>query len=178
MGRGRGRSRKRIALSYGQTEETFFHNTAISTSDKDVEELILDTSKGDLGLRGAAVIVVVVNTDLATILVASKIDLDLSGKVSLRVASRNSDPVVVTDNLIPVTLTSNLLARSVARIAVSGQTIVIVRKVTDTNSSLALSVDHGLLLKDVEDKDTTGASKAGDKDPVVLTRVGLPLDLR
>jgi len=174
-GCGRG---KRLTLSDGHTEEALLHNDIISTSDKDVEELILNTSEGDLSLRGAAVIVIVVDTDLATVFVASKIDLDLSGKVSDTVAGRDSDPVIVTNDLVPVALTRKLPARSIAHVTVGCQTIVIVRKAADTNGSLALSVDHRSLLVDVKHEDATAASETGDKDPVVLTRVGSPLDLR
>jgi len=122
--------------------------------------------------------VIVVDTNLTTIIRATKVNLDLCGKVGLRVASRDGNPVIVTNELVPVTLTSNLLARGIADIAISGQTIVIVRKATDTNGSLALSVDHRSLLKHIEHKDTSAAAEASDEDPVVLTRVGSPLDLR
>jgi len=121
--------------------------------------------------------VVVVDADLSTILRASKVNLDLSGKVGLRVASREGDPVIVTDDLVPVTLARSLLARSVGEVAVSGQTVVIVRKAADTNGSLALGVDHRSLLVNVEHEDTSASGEASNKDPVVLTRVRGPLDL-
>jgi len=121
--------------------------------------------------------VVVVNTDLTTSLRASKVNLDFGGKVSLNVASRDGNPVVITDKLVPVTLTSILAARCIGHIAVSGQTIVIVRKRVDTNSIAALSVDHGNLLVNLKDEGTSAASKSSHKDPVVSTRLGCPLDL-
>jgi len=170
--------RKLLTLSNGHTEEALCHNVLISTSDEDVEELVLDTSESDLSLRRAAVIVVVVDADLTTVLIASKVNLDLSGKVSHLVASRDSDPVIVTDDLVPVTLTSNLLARSVGHLAVSGKSIVKVRKLADTNGGPALSVDHRVLLINVQHKDTRAAGKSSDKQPVVGTRSRHPLDLR
>jgi len=170
--------RKLLTLSNGHTEEALSHNMLISTSDEDVEELILNGSEGDLSLRRAVVIVVVVDTDLTTVLIASKVNLDLSGKVSHLVASGDSDPVVITDDLVPVTLARNLLARSVGHITVSGKSIIEVRKAADTNGSPALSVDHRLLLVNVQHKDTRAAGEASDKDPVVGTRGGHPLDLR
>jgi len=170
--------RKLVTLSNGKTEETFRHNSLIDSSNEDVEQLILHSSKSDLGLRRAASIVVVVDTDFSTLIRTSKINLDLSGKVSLGVASRHSEPVVITNNLVPVTLTSSLLARSIGKIAVSGQTIIIIRKRTNTNSSLALSIDHGSLLVHVQHENATATTEASDEDPVHLTRVGLPFDLR
>jgi len=86
--------------------------------------------------------------------------------------------VVITDDLVPVTLTSNLLARSVGDITVCGKSIVIIRKAADTNGSPALSVDHRLLLINIQNEDTRATGEASDKEPVVCTRGGGPLDLR
>jgi len=171
--------RKLITLSNSHTEETFRHNSLIDTSDKNVEQLTLDSSEGDLSLGRALVIVIVVDTDLTrAILRARKVNLNLSGIISLDVAGRDGVPVVVTNDLVPVTLTSVLGARSVAHVAVSGQTVVIVRKGTNTNGSVALGVDHGNLLVQLKNKGTSCASKASHIDPIVGTRLSGPLDLR
>jgi len=170
---------KLITLDNVHAEETFRHDSLINTSDKNVEQLVLHSSKGDLSLRRALIIVVVVNTDLtAAILRARKVNLDLSGIIGFNVAGGHSDPVIVTNDLVPITLASVVSARSVGHITVCGQTIIIVRKVTDTNGGVTLGVDHRNLLVKLENKGTGGASKAGHKEPVVSTRLSGPLDLR
>jgi len=179
LGRRRKMRRKLLTLSDGHAEETFRHNSLIDTSDEDVEELVLDSSESDLGLGRALVIVIVVNTDLTiAVLVTREVDLNLSGEVSLGVASGDGDPVIVTNKLVPVTLTSILGARGVAHITISGKTEVIVRKGADANGSAALGVDHGNLLVDLENESTSRATEASHKEPVVGTRLSGPLDLR
>jgi len=179
VGRGRRQNvRKFVTLFSREAEETFLCNDVINTSDEDVEELILDTSESDFSLRSTAEIVVVVDANLTTSLRTSKINLNLSGKVGLYVAGRKSNPVIITNDLVPVTLTWVVLARSVRHVAVGSDTEVIVRKLTDANCSVALSVDHRLLLEDVKGENTRAAGKASNKDPVVLTRGGCPFNLR
>jgi len=176
--RRRIRLRKTFTLSNSKAEETFRHNSIINTSNEDVEEFTLHSSESDFSLGCAMSIVVVIDTNLTTLIRASKVNLDLSGKVSFVIASRKSDPVIITDDLVPVTLTRIPLARSISKIRVSGQTIIVVRKVTDTNGSIALSIDHRSLLINIKNEDTRAASKTGYKDPVVCTRSRSPLNLR
>jgi len=117
-------------------------------------------------------------THITTFISAGEINLNLSSKISLRMTGRNSDKVTSTNDFIPVTLTCNLLARSIGHITISGKSIVIIRKAADTNGSPALSIDHRFLLKDIENEDTRATGEASDKEPVVCTSGGGPLDLR
>jgi len=159
-------------LTHGNihAEETFRHCTTLDTSDEDVEQLILDSSKSDLSLRRALVIVVVIDADFTVALVASKVNLNLGGKVSLSTASRDGDPVVITNKLVPVTLTSKVAARSIGHITISGKTIIVVWEVADANGSVALGVDHRVLLVDLEGENTSIAGEASHEEEVVSTR--------
>jgi len=169
-GRRSGR-RKLLTLNDVDTEEALGHNSLVNTGDKNVELLTLDGSEGDLGLRRALVVVAVAHADLTTAVFTCKVNLDLGGKVSFDIAGGEGDPVVVTFDLVPVTLTHVIRARSVDPIGVSGNTKVIVGQIADTGGKLASGVIHGSLLVHLEHEGTMSASESSDEDPVVSMRI-------
>jgi len=76
-------------------------------------------------------------------------------------------------NYIPVTLTRIGHARSNASIAVSCKTIIIIGKLTDADSGVALVVNRTLLLVDLKHEHTNGTLVVAiDEQPIALVGLG------